>query len=489
MIGSVHKIIPKHFISTQPEEIILSPYYRYNPSVGYEITDTIKPGEGYWVKCSSPGTVIFPFRPNLISPENNAANTPQAIIFTWQSLICAISYHIQVATDSLFNNIILEDSTLSVTSKDLCNLGYANSYYWRVRGYCDNAWSRWSVVWKFQTLQQPDPISDEYALFTLNNEFGLRLLDPNRLVLLDSLSGYFPSSTLEFSSGDSIWYMISRTVEEEIDSLIAVDSVTKEVLLRRESYPTRWVMDKDKRYLINQFYDTLTFIDRLTFQLVKKENISMGGSIPSPIRSELYCFNANRGITVYDIDSFKVDRHIPINDNSIVAWHPRDLNISHDGRYLYLTVSTNYSLRYQGTFYVIDLLKDSVISKNPCGRLARISVSPDGNFVYLSDPLPISGDYIPIGEVLRYNVNTCGMEIYLKLNYFPGITIPGNQGTRRVIVSPDSRSIFVLLSHYGNLCNNGQQANLLKVDVESKNIVSATYFYWMYELKFGKHIK
>ncbi len=501
MIGSVHKIIPKHFITTQPEGIILSHYYKYDPAVGYEITDTIKPGEGYWVKCSSPGTVIFTLRPKLISPTNNSSNQPRAISFKWQNLLYANFYHIQVSTDSLFSNIILEDSALSTVSKKLCNLEYASYYYWRVRGNSDSIWGKWSDVWKYLTLVQPEPTSNDFALYTFTHsrQSGLVLLNPNTLQPIDSISipndyfpfMYLPITPIESSPDESIWYTILGIGNPDYDSLYAVDALTKQILNRKEKPPGNYfVMDKDKQYIIHtKTSGGIDFVDRQTFSLIHTDTIKMQKLRSSPTVNKLYGFSRYEPLTdiiVYNIDSFKVEKIITIDTSRYSLFRMNDLQISPDGRYIFISVQTkDRPCCYQGTFYVYDLENDSLVAKYPCGRGAQIEVSKDGKFVYLSDPWPPTDDYYGIGKLLRYNVSSHTMETFINWSDFPGGSA---HDTRQIIVSPDSRFIYIHMIVNSKLCN-GEQVSIIKVDVESKDIVVANYIYGLYGLKFGKYLK
>lgn len=46
-------------LSTDPPGLITTAFYGYDPGAGYETSDTLKKGLGYWVKASADGVVIF----------------------------------------------------------------------------------------------------------------------------------------------------------------------------------------------------------------------------------------------------------------------------------------------------------------------------------------------------------------------------------------------------------------------------------------------
>jgi uncharacterized protein (TIGR02145 family) len=63
MIGSISSPVGVGTIKSEPSGIIASPYYSYVPGVGYQQTDSIQPGIGYWVKVNQNGIIIL--NPNV----------------------------------------------------------------------------------------------------------------------------------------------------------------------------------------------------------------------------------------------------------------------------------------------------------------------------------------------------------------------------------------------------------------------------------------
>ena len=57
MIGSLALPLDVKSISTEPDSIIISPFYRYDGS--YSIADTLLPMEGYWLKSRQEGRVFL----------------------------------------------------------------------------------------------------------------------------------------------------------------------------------------------------------------------------------------------------------------------------------------------------------------------------------------------------------------------------------------------------------------------------------------------
>jgi len=137
-----------------------------------KLVDTFKefadlaPGKYYWrVKAIEAGglkgpwsaarlfTVVKVFPPVLTSPANEAFVDP-ALTLTWELADDAVKYKVQVAKDAAFTNLIVNESTNTLT-KSLTGLK-ARSYYWRVRAIDAEGYkSPWSNVWKFTVVATP----------------------------------------------------------------------------------------------------------------------------------------------------------------------------------------------------------------------------------------------------------------------------------------------------------------------------------------------
>lgn len=88
--------------------------------------------------------------PLLIEPSDKkkvAANKP--LLLKWGGHGLLQSFKIQIATDSIFKNIIL-DSITTNSFVQQSNLFKDKKYYWRVRANASNDTSKWSSVWSFE---------------------------------------------------------------------------------------------------------------------------------------------------------------------------------------------------------------------------------------------------------------------------------------------------------------------------------------------------
>jgi hypothetical protein len=92
-----------------------------------------------------------PVAPVLLSPGNGMQSDPNGTIFTWAPTLRADRFNLQVAADSLFANLIVNDSTLVDTTLTVITLQPHTTYWWRVRGYNAAGYGPYSTQWGFLT--------------------------------------------------------------------------------------------------------------------------------------------------------------------------------------------------------------------------------------------------------------------------------------------------------------------------------------------------
>lgn len=92
-----------------------------------------------------------PAAPVLYSPSNNATKVSTLTKLQWYSASLANNYHLQVAADTAFTNIITEIDTLRDTLYTVQSPDYETTYFWRVRSKNIIGTSDWSSVWKYTT--------------------------------------------------------------------------------------------------------------------------------------------------------------------------------------------------------------------------------------------------------------------------------------------------------------------------------------------------
>ncbi len=95
--------------------------------------------------------------PLLTSPQSGSRNNPILLALKWKSAENATEYHLQISTDSPFQTLVYNDSTIVDTSRYISSLNYNTTYYWRVRAKNVNGSKGFSDVWSFNTIMDlPD---------------------------------------------------------------------------------------------------------------------------------------------------------------------------------------------------------------------------------------------------------------------------------------------------------------------------------------------
>ncbi len=103
-----------------------------------------------WKFTTVPGV---PGAPQLLSPASGTTNLAVSQTLRWSKVASAISYHVQLGTDSLFaSGIVLEDSTVTDTTKAVSGLAEGTKYFWRVRTKNVSGVGAWSTVANFRTI-------------------------------------------------------------------------------------------------------------------------------------------------------------------------------------------------------------------------------------------------------------------------------------------------------------------------------------------------
>ncbi|HPI21363.1 MAG TPA: hypothetical protein PKY56_13440, partial [Candidatus Kapabacteria bacterium] len=112
-------------------------------------------GEGncnsYWSNkwtFTTEGNVVPPV---LISPTDNATGVFSYPTLTWVPSPGAVYYHIQIATDEYFNDLVYDTENIPTSQFFARALELENTYYWRVMGYNSVVYSDWSEEWTFTT--------------------------------------------------------------------------------------------------------------------------------------------------------------------------------------------------------------------------------------------------------------------------------------------------------------------------------------------------
>lgn len=77
LIGSISTPVPTATITSNPPGLVTSYFYGYNASIGYQRTDTIQPGDAYWVKVDQVGQLKLSASP-VASPSSRIRIIPSS---------------------------------------------------------------------------------------------------------------------------------------------------------------------------------------------------------------------------------------------------------------------------------------------------------------------------------------------------------------------------------------------------------------------------
>jgi hypothetical protein len=110
-----------------------------------------------------------PAAPVLISPPHGSTGVSTQPTLSWSPSTNATTYRLQVSTQSSFSPLVLDDSTLTTTSREVGPLGKTTMHYWRVSAKNAGGSSPWSTVFSFTTqatsaLEEGAIVITEYRL-------------------------------------------------------------------------------------------------------------------------------------------------------------------------------------------------------------------------------------------------------------------------------------------------------------------------------------
>jgi hypothetical protein len=92
-----------------------------------------------------------PAAPSPVSPANAASGVATSTTLRWTASGSATSYRVQVSLDAGFSSLVVDDSTVTDTSKAIGGLTFETLHYWRVSAKNTAGVSPYSPAWSFTT--------------------------------------------------------------------------------------------------------------------------------------------------------------------------------------------------------------------------------------------------------------------------------------------------------------------------------------------------
>ncbi|HET6272371.1 MAG TPA: M1 family aminopeptidase [Bacteroidota bacterium] len=115
------------------------------------LTLTFDPNNNIVLKQGTTGTGSTLVTPVLASPATGTPNLDPPVQLSWNIVPSATTYRLQVAIDSLFTSILIDDSTLTDTSFAAASVVPNTKHFWRVNAKNGGGTTAWSPVWNFTT--------------------------------------------------------------------------------------------------------------------------------------------------------------------------------------------------------------------------------------------------------------------------------------------------------------------------------------------------
>jgi hypothetical protein len=96
--------------------------------------------------------IAAPTVPTLVTPADNAVDVDPGLTLKWNKSATAATYRLQVSADSAFGSFVVNDSTLTDTTKAMTGLSNLVKYYWRVNAKNAGGTSAYSTRRAFTTI-------------------------------------------------------------------------------------------------------------------------------------------------------------------------------------------------------------------------------------------------------------------------------------------------------------------------------------------------
>ena len=127
----------------------------------------------------------LPVSPSLLSPSDGAFNQSRNLQLQWTALSGTDSYQVQLARDSLFLQLLVNDSSVTIAAKNITGLDTSTIYYWRVRGKNGGGWGSYSAFSRFTTV----PLAPDAPLLASPQDSAKNLPRPVLVQWLASARG------------------------------------------------------------------------------------------------------------------------------------------------------------------------------------------------------------------------------------------------------------------------------------------------------------
>jgi hypothetical protein len=197
-----------------------------------------------------------PQTPTLTSPADGATGQLTMPTLTWSTVIEAATYRVQVSTNNTFGTNLIDDSTLSTTSKAISGLSYNAVYYWRVQAKNAGGASSWTSPWSMTILPMPAPTnviatSTSVTAVTVTwnisdnsvNQFKIYRSMNDTLYTFIGIAGTTSFSDMGLSSATLYYYKVRSVKGTDSSAFSAMDTAeTPSYILTSPGIGSGWTM-------------------------------------------------------------------------------------------------------------------------------------------------------------------------------------------------------------------------------------------------------
>ena len=409
------------------------------------------PLAGGWHCAENPADPVKPFEPELIEPVEGTLYTQEDTInLSWTVMTSGpTSYTLQVAADSLFTQLVVDNDTLATTSFPVTGLDTIPGYYYvRVKAINKDGESGWSTVNKFMVQHRvfiTDTVTaglDPQGVICLPDSQQVYVADHNgQQVLVFNTADHSPAGaiSLSFSPHEFAIHPSGSLVYVLGNSALAVIRTADQAVISSKSggfglgdinthyRPNNFTVHPDgsSLYIADGMHDRVLVLN--TSDLSQQTSISLTGQ-PHGItilpagdyayvatwlgqQVKVIRLSDHQLIKSLDINGYPFALYSGLNDTYVyVATHDGMVRISTaghtvagdvqgarfstiaamvpGGKYMY-TVREHLS----GNVYlaVVDLVINTIVYQKqvvpPGGQpYTGLAASPDGNRVYVTSP-------------------------------------------------------------------------------------------------------
>ena len=114
-------------------------------------------------KMNNTVQIILPDAIELATPVDESILATNPSQYTWfaNNSILPETYHIQVATDASFSNLLVDEDSINTSNYPFYNSNLQTEFFWRIRGQNEDGFGAWSSVWTYSNIIDLDYIISE----------------------------------------------------------------------------------------------------------------------------------------------------------------------------------------------------------------------------------------------------------------------------------------------------------------------------------------